>query len=59
MATKTYYRVILVKGTSTELGVADSTFPANSIIHETDTCKIKFGNGSTKYSLLPYAVSGA
>ena len=54
---KTYYRTLLVKGTSTEFAASTSKFPPNALIYETDTYKMKFGDGSSLYSALPYVVT--
>lgn len=53
---KTYYRTLLVKGTSTEFAASTQKFPPNALLYETDTNKIKFGNGSSVYTALPYVV---
>ena len=55
---KTYYRTLLVKGTSTEFASSTAKFPPNALLYETDTRKIKFGDGIHIYSELSYCVSG-
>jgi hypothetical protein len=51
---KTYYRTLLVKGTSTEFEASTSKFPPNALLYETDTRKAKFGDGVSLYPSLPY-----
>ena len=53
---KTYYRTLLVKGTSTEFAASTQKFPPNALLYETDTNKIKFGDGTHVYSELDYVV---
>lgn len=53
---KTYYRTLLVKGTSTEFAASTQKFPPNALLYETDTYKMKFGDGTQVYSRLPYVL---
>lgn len=51
---KTYYRTLLVKGSSTEFAQSTQKFPPNAMLYEEDTHQIKFGDGSSLYANLPY-----